>query len=278
MADKNIPAFLVAVLSLAICFSGYSDENQPKNNTSNHSNRYGTTEDNKPPIIDSIACSVGGYSSDCFSHQKSPAKDSEKATDFVGIESYRTAKEDLLAQQSMDRSATKMVSISKDTFWLMVISLILSIVGVIVIWRTLVATQKANANTLKAITEASRANDIMEENIQTEREARILELRPYISIDDITASITPPAHSIFDKTSKIKFTFTLTNHGQTPVRDAQIQAHSGFVSIHPSSGSDTVELSPYIKVGQVAAMIQINPRSTVRPILTFDAPAKLKHP
>ena len=174
-------------------------------------------------------------------------------------------KSNLTTQEGMWKTATLLLKI---TFWQLgffIASIILSAFGLVALYYTLKATRET-------ISEASRANRMTEESLKAERDARILELRPYISIDDVNVTIIPPTPSVFDRGSRIKFTFTLTNNGQTPVKDAQIHAHAGKVSIHLASGGDPVEIPLHIIAGQVVDMIQINPRSTVRASLALDTP------
>ena len=167
-------------------------------------------------------------------------------------------KRGLNAQEGMWKAATELLRFTAYQLFFLVLTTLVSGVGIYLLYKTLKATQEANANT--------------EKNLKAERDARILELRPYISIDDVNVTIIPPTPSVFDRDSRIKFTFTLTNNGQTPVKEAQIHAHAGKVSIHLASGGDPVEIPLHIIAGQVVAMIQINPRSTVRASLALDAP------
>ena len=236
---------------------GHSTECRPSIQTSYNSNGCHNNEKNKSPIPKSIACNVGGYNNNCFEKKnfnQKPVRNIEKATDFIGIESYRTAKEDLLAQQSMDEAATEMVSISKNTYYLLIVSVFFSGIGIILIWQTLVATKDA-------ISEAQVANSTASEALTATSRSNSLQLQPWLHIGEPKVSLRvkfSPSQPL--KSTLCNIEVPITNEGKTPVNWFTVDLSKAIVKIHiPEYGRATFTASASEPSGQ---FIHINSETT----------------
>ena len=220
----KIPCLFLIIASATFSFNAHSDEHKKvhstecrtDNQTSKNSGCY-SNEKNKSPIPESIVCNVGGYSNSCFKEKdfnQKIASNIEKPTNFIEIESYRTAKEDLLTQQSM-------VNISNKTYCLLIVSLVLNTIGIILLWRTLVATKSA-------IDTARDANNIASN-------ANTLQLQPWLQIGEPKVSYkTGFSHDHPIKSGLFSIEVPITNKGNTPVNWFVIDISTVTVTTHIS--------------------------------------------
>ena len=254
---KILCLFLI-IASATFSFNAHSDEHKKVHSTecktdsqtSKNSGCY-SNEKNKSPIPESIVCNVGGYSNSCFKEKDYNQKitnNIEKPTDFIAIESYRTAKEDLLTQQSMDDAATKMVVIS-------IVSLVINIIGIILIWKNLVATKSAIAKAGEANTIASNANT--------------LQLQPWLQIGEPKVSyMTGFSHDHPIKTALFRIEVPITNKGNTPVNWFAVDISTVTVTTHISGyGKATFTTGESESTGQFVHINAGGEHSSSNPIV-----------
>ena len=226
MTIKGVLALLVVAPLLMFFFSEHPANESNVSKSNENTNRHSRCKDDrndhscrvKPPIISSIAESID--SNPVTSHKKTngrpekPANSPANSLNWVEIESFRVAEENILIQKSMDGYARRMVDISSVSLFFVLLSILASFWGIWLLKKTLDATNTA-------IDKAAHANVIAQESIDETKQSNILQLQPWLNVARPEIVETDFKHIQFMTGEEGSFCFgikfSITNVGKTPV-------------------------------------------------------------
>lgn len=197
-----------------------------KKEQTNKDNSHQTTENNGGNIASSIPITILNYVS---SVDGKPTKDQQdengnqntsnrKPIDWVEIESFRAARENLESQKTITSSTEAIARLTNDSNRIAITSAIVSIVALLLIWKTLTA--------------ANRANTIARESLEITNQA-------YISTDsDSSAEVSVEETKIYTR---------LKNFGNTPAINCSIASVSGHIDADFTSPSRNIIFDESVK-------------------------------
>ena len=190
---------------------------------------------------------------------------------------YIKDKRDISAQEGMWRAATQLLKLTAFQFIALVVSMVLSAAGLVALLFTLRSTQDvviqaqrtndaAEASNNFALTEAEKADARIEASIKESREARILELQPYLSIVSFGSEAVVFVGN--ENTLNFIINITLKNHGQTPAQKVYMEITSWEVTTQDVNNRQAGNTPHHPNPSSYRLKEQINPRDVIHPSFT----------
>ena len=175
----------------------------------------------------------------------------------------------------MDKAATEMVNISKDTYVLLIMSLFLIVIGIYFIRQTLVATENAITKAGEANTIALDSSAIASNALNETQRSNTLQLQPWLQIGEPKVSLEvgfPPDHPL--KSTLFSIEVPITNKGNTPVNWFAIDISTVMVKIHiPGYGKAIFTTGKSESIGQFVHINGGREHTSTSPIVMIFSPA-----
>lgn len=151
----------------------------------------------------------------------------------------KRAESDLRAQKDM----------AKWAFWMFVAaswSVALTLIGVILIWRTLVYTKRAAAYSQSMADAANETADAAKRQAEHSEQAFSRLERPHVLVSNVSSI----KHKVVKQSSRYYVACTLGNYGRTPAIVSEVRYEYAPAPIHPTvTPSRNVGIRPILKEG-----------------------------